>query len=145
MGSVFIDTSIPMYAGGTPHPLREPCQRVITAIVEGRLDAVTDAEVFQEILYRYFYIGEREKGLRIFDDFDRIMDGRILPIGDDDVRQARLLAERNYRLSPRDLIHLAVMRRHGMEEIFTADTGFDAAQEVRRIDPRTWMESASSG
>ena len=60
MNRVFIDVNIPMYAAGTPHPLREPSQRVIMAIAIGRLDAVTDAEVLQEILYRYLHIGERE-------------------------------------------------------------------------------------
>lgn len=32
---VFIDTNIPMYAGGTGHPLRVPSQEVIRAIVAG--------------------------------------------------------------------------------------------------------------
>ncbi|MDR5695919.1 MAG: type II toxin-antitoxin system VapC family toxin [Armatimonadota bacterium] len=69
MSPVFIDTNIPMYAAGTPHPLREPARRVILAIANGQLDAVTDSEVFQEILYRYLHIGEREKGLSVFDNF----------------------------------------------------------------------------
>ncbi|RMF84316.1 MAG: VapC toxin family PIN domain ribonuclease, partial [Nitrospinota bacterium] len=43
MSPVFIDTNIPMYAAGTSHPLREPSQRVIRAIANGQLDAVTDA------------------------------------------------------------------------------------------------------
>jgi len=61
MSQIFIDVNIPMYAGGSPHPLREPSQQVILAIVAAQLDAVTDAEIFQEILYRYLHIGQREK------------------------------------------------------------------------------------
>ena len=138
MTLVFIDTNIPMYAAGTPHPLREPSQRVIRAIASGQLNAVTDAEVFQEILYRYLHIGKREKGLQVFDHFRRIMLGRIFPIEDADVQHARELVERYPALSPRDLIHLAVMLRHGIREIITADTGFDSVAEVRRIDPATF-------
>jgi len=52
MKPVFIDTNIPMYAAGTPHPLRDPCQAIIRAVAEGKLEAVTDAEVLQEIRYR---------------------------------------------------------------------------------------------
>jgi len=137
---VFIDVNIPMYAAGTPHPLREPSQRVIIAISTGGLDAVTDAEVFQEILYRYLHIGEREKGFRVFDHFHRVMLGRILPIEDTDVQQARELAEQYPALSPRDLIHLAVMLRHEIQEIITTDSGFDSVKEVRRIDPSAFRQ-----
>jgi predicted nucleic acid-binding protein len=64
--------------------------------------------------------------------------GRILSIEDADVQQTRDLAEKYSALSPRDLIHLAVMLRHELREIITADEGFDAAAEIRRIDPRSF-------
>lgn len=135
MSRVFIDTNILMYAPGTPHRLREPSQQVIRSVAAGRLDAVTDVEVFQEILYRYLHIRERKKGFSIFDHFYRIMLGRILPVEDVDVQEARRLAEEHPQLSPRDVIHLAVMLRHEIPEIVTADEGFEAIKEVRRIDP----------
>lgn len=138
MSRVFIDTNIPMYAAGTNHPLVLPARRVIEAAASGRIDAATDVEVFQEILYRYGHIRAQEKGFAIFDHFFRVMMGRILPIADHDVRHARELAEKYTALGPRDLIHLAVMIRHGIEEIITADVGFDAAVEVRRTDPRAF-------
>ena len=135
MKPVFIDTNIPMYAAGTPHPLRDPCQAIIRAVAEGKLEAVTDAEVLQEILYRYLHLGEREKGLMVFDRFRRIMLGHIFPIDEADVQRAREQAEEYPGLSPRDLIHLAVMLRHGIHEIITADRGFDRVRGIRRIDP----------
>lgn len=139
MSRIFIDVNIPMYAAGTPHPLREPCRRVILAVAGGSLDAVTDAEVLQEILYRYLHIGEREKGFRVFDNFHRIMTGRILPIEEADIYQVRRFAERYPALSPRDLIHLAIAVRHQLPEILTTDTGFDSVAEVRRLDPRGFL------
>ena len=140
MRRVFIDVNVPMYAGGTPHPLREPCRQVILAIAEGRIDAVTDSEVMQEILYRYLHIGEREKGYAVFDNFHQLMTRRILPIDELDVHLARRLAEQYPALSPRDLIHLAVMIRYELPEIISADTGFDAVTQVRRIDPLKDLE-----
>ncbi|MBI4305796.1 MAG: type II toxin-antitoxin system VapC family toxin [Chloroflexi bacterium] len=139
MSPVFIDTNIPMYAGGRAHPLREPARRVIRAIVAGSIEAVTDPEVFQEILYRYFHIGERAKGLQMFDTFFRIMEGHVLPIGDSDLLAAREFAERYPKLGPRDLIHLGVMVRQEVAEIITADLAFDGIAEVRRIDLATWV------
>ena len=61
--------------------------------------------------------------------------GRILSIEDADVHQARFLAQQHPGLSARDVIHLAVMKRHGVMEILTADTAFDKIEQVRRIDP----------
>lgn len=140
---IFVDTNVPMYAAGEPHPLKEPCQRVIKEIASGRIDAVTDCEVFQEILYRYLKIGEREKGFQIFDYFHRIMAGRILAVEEGDVQLARELAE-EYDLSPRDLIHLAVMQNNEIREITTADEDFDRVAGIRRIDP-TKFQIAGEG
>ncbi|MBI4304729.1 MAG: type II toxin-antitoxin system VapC family toxin [Chloroflexi bacterium] len=138
MSGVFVDTNIPMYAGGSPHALREPARNVIRAIAAGTLDAVTDAEVFQEILYRYFHIGAREQGLQIFDNFFRIMEGHVLSVTDADMATARELAERYPKLGPRDVVHLGVMVRQDVAEIVTADLAFDDLAEVRRIDLATW-------
>jgi hypothetical protein len=138
MDSIFIDTNIPMFAAGGKHPQREPAQRVILGIVQGEINAVTNAEVFQEILYRYLHIGQRKKGLEIFDRFHRIMLGHILPVEEGDVWQARELVEKYPSLEARDLIHLGVMLRHNIQEIITVDIGFNIVEEVHRIDPSTF-------
>ena len=138
MPRVFIDTNIPIYAAASDHPLVEPARRVVEALADGRLDGTTDAEVFQGILYRYWHVGQLTTGLQIFDAFARIMAGRVLAVEEEDVRQARALAESYPRLPPRDLIHLALMLRHGIEEIVTADSHFDMVSGIRRLDPGTF-------
>lgn len=135
MTRVFVDTNVPMYAGGVPHPLRDGARRVVLAAADGQLDAVTDAEVLQEILYRYLHTNEREKGFTIFDGFYRIMLGRVLPVEAVDAWAARDLAERYPRLSARDLVHLAVILRHQIDVIVSADTGFDDVPGLHRVDP----------
>jgi len=132
---VLVDVNIPMYAAGREHPLRDPAQRTLRAIARGELDAVTDSEVFQEILYRYLHIGERTKGFQIFDHFHRLMEGRILPIAEADVREARALGERHARLGARDLIHLAVMANHGIRHIVSTDKDFDGIEGITRLRP----------
>ncbi|HHY33274.1 MAG TPA: type II toxin-antitoxin system VapC family toxin [Firmicutes bacterium] len=134
---VFIDTNVPMYAAGRPHPCREAARDTIRGIVSGHIDAVTDSEVLQEILYRYFAIGEKATGLAVFDSFAAIMKDRVLPVTEADVMLARQFAgSSNNNLSPRDLIHLAVMKSHSITRIITADAAFDTVEWVQRSDLR---------
>jgi uncharacterized protein len=134
---VFIDTNIPMYAAGKDHPLKKSCLDILESIAKGEIEAFTDTEVFQEILYRYFYISQRKTGFEVFDLFAIIMDGSILPVRHGDIMLARLLAEKEetFKLSPRDLIHLAVMLNNGIRHIVTADLGFAGFPEIEVIEP----------
>lgn len=134
---VFIDTNIPMYAAGKEHPLKSSCLDVLNSIARDKINAYTDTEVFQEILYRYFYINQRENGFKIFDLFARIMQGSILPVRQSDIMRARLLAEDEAacKLSPRDLVHLAVMFNNDISHIITTDRGFSVITGIKVISP----------
>lgn len=134
---VFIDTNIPMYAAGKDHPLKASCLEIMTSVANGALEAYTDSEVFQEILYRYFNINKREFGLQIFDSFSQIMHGSVLPVRHEDMIMARMLANNplNVKLSPRDLIHLAVMHNHRIVHIITTDRAFEAIEGIQLIYP----------
>src|ERR1700692_916376 len=52
-GVIFIDSNIPMYVIGRPHPHREGAQRLLERAAVAGERLVTDAEVLQEILHRY--------------------------------------------------------------------------------------------
>lgn len=134
---IFIDTNIPMYAAGKDHPFKEKCYGILESIAREEIEAYTDTEVLQEILYRYFYINQRETGFEIFDLFATIMDGVILPVLHGDIMLARLLAEKDetIMLYPRDLIHLAVMLNNGITRIITADRGFLNIPGIETITP----------
>jgi len=54
----FLDANLIMYSLGGPHPSREPCKRVLERIKSGEIRALTNTEVLQEILHRYFSIGK---------------------------------------------------------------------------------------
>ena len=134
---VFIDTNIPMYAAGKDHLFKKKCLGILESIARDDINAYTDTEVLQEILYRYFYINQRETGFDIFDLFATIMDGVILPVLHSDIMLARLLAEKEetVKLSPRDLIHLAVMLNNGIRHIVTTDRGFVSIPGIEVITP----------
>ncbi|PKM83505.1 MAG: hypothetical protein CVU88_02645 [Firmicutes bacterium HGW-Firmicutes-13] len=55
-----LDTNVPVYASGKDHKYKKSCQDIIMSAASGRLNAYTDVEVFQEILYRIFYIKQTD-------------------------------------------------------------------------------------
>ena len=131
----FIDTNVPMYAAGKEHPLKNSCLKILESIAKNEISVVTDTEVLQEILYRFFSIGRKDIGMSVFDGFAKIMHGSILPVGYKDIMIARELAGRKEydRLQPSDLIHLSVMINHGIKNIITADKEFEKAGTVGLI------------
>lgn len=134
---VFLDTNIPMYAAGKEHPLKPGCLEIMRSVANGDLEAYTDTEVFQEILYRYFKINRRELGLQVFDTYAQIMHGSVLPVRFEDMSLAREFINEasNAKLSPRDLIHLAVMLNNGIKHIITTDRAFGEIEDIRVIFP----------
>jgi uncharacterized protein len=134
---IFIDTNIPMYAAGKEHHLKDGCVKILNAAASGELEAYTDSEVFQEILYRYYHISQIDMGFQVFDHFSTIMSGNVLPVTHRDVNQARLLAESEPAagLSPRDLIHLAVMLNNGIDTIATTDQAFTRVDAIKVYAP----------
>jgi uncharacterized protein len=131
----FIDANIPMYAAGKPSAYKAACVRVLAQVAEGALDAVTDTEVLQELAYRYVAIGRLADGLTLMSRCAVIIP-RVLPVELADVlRMAETLAA-VASLSPRDAIHYAVMQRHGISAIITADRHFASLPSIVQVDPR---------
>jgi len=134
---VFIDTNIPMYAAGKEHPCKAGSIEILEAVANNKFEAYTDTEVFQEILYRYYHINQVELGLQVFDHFSLIMNGFVLPVTPGDISQARLLLEKEQSpgLSPRDLIHLAVMLNNDINTLISTDKNFEKIAGINVITP----------
>ncbi|MGH2837112.1 MAG: type II toxin-antitoxin system VapC family toxin, partial [Thermoleophilaceae bacterium] len=132
--TVFIDTAVIMYAAGSDHPLKRPCQRVLTRVADGELDAAVSVEVVQEIVHRFTALRRREQGASIARDALDLF-APVLPITHATIRRLPELVERHPALAARDLVHVATCLEEGIVEIISPDRGFDAVPEVRRIDP----------
>ncbi len=128
---IFIDSNIPMYLVGASHPNKEAARRRLEQAIIDRERLVTDAEVFQEILHRYVGIDRRDAIGPAFDVLIGVVDA-VLPIELDDVHRARKLLSEP-RLQARDAIHVAVMQRHGIDEILTFDRAFDGVPGLTRL------------
>jgi hypothetical protein len=136
--SYFLDANILMYAAGAAHPLREPCREALTRAVDQEVSLVTDAEVLQEILYRYFSIGRAEVARAVYDSAIRLCD-EVFPIDQGHTSRALELLLEHGELSSRDAIHTATMEDHGLDRLLSTDRDFDALDQVERIDPAEFL------
>jgi len=131
---VFIDTNIPMYAAGKEHSFKAPSISLLHAIADGELDAVTDCEVFQEILHRYSALGRTEEGSELFLLFASLV-GEILPVAYHDVESARQILLDHPGIKARDAIHAATMKASGLRIIYSYDQHFDDLSDIERLEP----------
>ena len=129
---IFIDSNIPMYLIGAPHPHKSEAQVLLERLIAARQRLVTDAEVLQEILHRYTAIGKREAIGPAFQVVLDIVDD-VLGIEKADVLRAGEIAQNRASMSARDAVHIAVMERHGIRSILSFDADFDRWPGLKRI------------
>jgi predicted nucleic acid-binding protein len=129
---ILIDSNIPMYLVGAPHPHKTDAQRLLEKLVSDRQRLVTDAEVLQEILHRYTAINRRDAIQPAFDALLGIVD-QVLPIDRAITERAKGIVLGRKKMSARDAVHVAVMEQHAIEQILTFDAGFDGFPGIKRL------------
>lgn len=129
---ILIDSNVPMYLVGAPHPRKTDAQTVLERLVARDEKLVTDAEVLQEILHRYVAIDRRDAIQPAFDALRGIVDA-VLPIEGADLARAKDIVLGHPALMARDAIHLAVMEHHGVEVVLSFDRRFDGFPGIRRM------------
>ena len=139
-GPFFLDVNVPMYAAGKDHPHKESCVWVLTEIADGRLDVVIDAEIIQELLYRYGAIQQWSLGVQIAENLLDLIPV-VLPVTAEDMRTAVSLFARYapQGVKARDLLHTAVMHNHHLTHIISIDNHFDLIDGLTRLTPQKLM------
>jgi uncharacterized protein len=124
---IFVDTNVLMYAVGREHPLRREAQGFFQGAMKGgRNELCTSVEVLQELLHAYLPVN-RVRTLDAALSLARSCIPVVFPIDVADVRAARGLSDTNPQLGARDLLHLAVCRRHSVGDVRTYDRALLAA------------------
>jgi uncharacterized protein len=129
---ILIDSNIPMYLVGAPHPHKTDAQRLLERTINAGERLVTDAEVLQEILHRYVAIDRRDAIQPAFDALLGVVDA-VYGIELEDVERAKEILYGMPELSARDALHVAIMRRHEIGQIMSFDTGFDIVPGIKRL------------
>lgn len=128
----FVDSNIPMYLIGSPHPHKADAQRLLEELIARRETLVTDAEVLQEILHRYVAIDRRDAIQPAFDALLGVVD-QLFSVDRAVVERAKQIVLGYRQLSARDAVHLAVMEQNGIRQILTFDSAFDAFPAITRL------------
>lgn len=121
-----------MYLVGGPHLHKTDAQRLLERLISDRQPLVTDAEVLQEILHRYVAINRRDAVQPAFDALLGIVD-QVFAADESVVREAKEIVLGHQRISARDAVHLAVMRKHQVDRILSFDSGFDGFPGILRL------------
>jgi hypothetical protein len=129
---ILVDSNIPMYLVGSPHPHKSDAQRLLEQLVNDRQRLVTDVEVLQEILHRYVAIDRRDAIQPAFDALLGVVD-QVLDVTQGVAERAKEIVLGHRRLSARDALHLAVMEQHGITQILSFDSGFDGFPGISRL------------
>ena len=129
---IFVDSNIPMYLVGAPHPNKDATRRLLESCIERAERLVTSAEVYQEILHRYRAIRRPDAIGPAFAALSGVID-EVFPVELPDVERARDLLLAHPELSSRDALHASIMHRHGVSRILTFDAGFDLIPGVDRV------------
>jgi predicted nucleic acid-binding protein len=132
---ILIDSNIPMYLIGAPHPHKDAALRLLEAAIGDYERLVTDAEVFQEILHRYHAIRRPDAIQPAFNALHGVAD-EVFPVELTDVEQAKGSMLGTPGLSARVAVHAAVMKRHGVARLMSFDAGFDRLPWIERIPAR---------
>ena len=129
---ILIDSNIPMYLVGGPHPNKANAERLLEKLTLERQRLVTDAEVLQEILHRYAAIDRRDAIQPAFDAILRVVD-EVFAVDQTVVEHAKQIVLGYRQLSARDAVHLAVMQKNGIERILSFDAGLDTFPTITRL------------
>jgi predicted nucleic acid-binding protein len=129
---ILIDSNVPMYLVGAPHPHKIDAQRALERCVAERERLVTDAEVLQEILHRYVAIGRRDAIQPAFDALLAVVDD-VLPVDRAILECAKTIVLARAQLSARDALRVAIMQEHKIPQILSFDSGFDGLPGITRV------------
>jgi len=133
----FLDANVIMYSLVSSHPYKEPCKNILEKIKSGDIRALTNTEVLQEILHRYFSLGKPDIAEIGYASIIRLC-LTILPVTLAETNRALGLMKANSAITSRDAIHAATMINNDIKEIISTDSHFDLIPGINRIDPARW-------
>jgi predicted nucleic acid-binding protein len=107
---------------------------VLQKIKSGAIESVTNTEVLQEVLHRYFSIERPEIAEAAYSSLVRLC-VHVFPVMLQDTDKALDLLKNHPFITSRDAIHAATMINNGIKEIISTDNHFDLIPQVKRIDP----------
>lgn len=134
--AVYIDSNIFFYAKILDRKYGGACAEILSKIEKGKLKAATSTLVIVELANALRKYGLTDE---VKDVVDAIfsLNINILDFDSLDVRTAARVYD-EFKISPYDCVHVAIMRKVGIAEIISADKDFDKISWIKRLDPKNF-------
>jgi uncharacterized protein len=134
LGSVLLDTAVPLYASGGPSAHRQSCLEVMEAVVDGRIEAMASTEMIQEfVFHRLQRTGSRQRSVADARNLTEVT--TVLDFGATVLDNALHLIEQVPGIRGRDAVHAATALVFGIPAIVSPDRALDGIPGLRRVDP----------
>jgi len=134
LGSVLLDSAVPLYASGTDSEQLEPCAAVMVAVASGRLKAFASVEMIREfVFHRLHRTGDRDRSVADGRDLSEVV--TILDFDVAVLHGALDLIEQVPSIRGRDAVHAATALVFGPPVVVTPDRAFDDIPGLRRVEP----------
>lgn len=130
---ILADVTVFAYAAGEPHPLREPCRRLLEVHGEGQLEMTTTVETLQAFAEIRLHHRTREDATNL----TRHLANALRPIVTTrtDLERALALMDAHPALAPAQAILAAVALGHDAEALVSADPAFAGIPGLRWVAP----------
>ncbi len=132
MEKMFLDSSLPLYAAGNIG-YRWAVKVMKKVSIDNTL-VYTDTLFFQEVIDWFMFHNKRDHAQIVFHSLRKIVKN-VIPLSVNDFELMIDLSKKYSSLSPRALIHVAVMKNNNIHKIIsTYSSDIDEIKEIRRIN-----------
>jgi uncharacterized protein len=130
---IVLDTSVLAYAVGVQHPLKEPSERLVSAI-GGGVHATTTVEVIQEFAHIRSRRFPRKEAAAVARSYAQLL-SPLLSVDETTLDQGLKLFRRHSRLGAFDAVLAAAALSHDADALVSADTAFAGIPQLRWAAP----------
>jgi predicted nucleic acid-binding protein len=127
------DTGIFLYAVGSEHPYRRPCQAILRELQAGRLAGEVSIELIHEFAYVRARRDSRATAAHLARRIERSCPLHAVDLTD--IERALDLWCEHERLDMRDALFAAQALNRDIDAILSADKGYDGISGLERVDP----------
>jgi uncharacterized protein len=131
---IVLDTTVLIYAAGTEHPLKAPCEHALEAVANGAIRATTIAGVLQEFASVWArHRPRKDASARALDYLAMLVP--LQRVDEEDLEAGLRLYEENADLGSFDAVLAAVALNRDADALVSADRAFASVRGLPYVDP----------
>jgi len=127
----FVDTNVFVYVLTKDPKFFEVSKKILRRIEDGE-EAVTSTVVVDEVCVFLEMHGRSREISEVLSSIRSYVSMKVVSFGVEDMAKASRLVE-EYGMDWHDCLNVALMRKHGVEEVYSNDRHFDRVEGVKRI------------